>query len=64
MSNENSYSFKKTIGKVIKYFIIFLLPVLVDQFIVQYPEIAQLTVGAILVGVVNYLKVKVGVRYL
>lgn len=59
----NDYSFKKTIGKGIKYFLIFLLPILVDRFVVSYPGIAQLTVGALLVMLVNWLKVQVGLRF-
>jgi len=58
-----NYSYKKTIKKAVKYFVIFLLPVLVDKFIISYPEIAQLTVGAILVGICNWAKVKMGVNY-
>ena len=57
-----NYSLKKGVGKIVKYFLIFLLPVLVDMFIVQYPQIAQLSVGAILVGIVNFAKVKGGVK--
>ena len=56
------YSFKKGLGKVAKYLVIFAVPALVDKFIISYPEIAQLSVGAILVGIVNYLKVRVGVK--
>ena len=57
-----NYSFKTTLGKMVKYFVLFAIPVLVDKFIVVYPEYAQITVGALLVGLVNFLKVKVGVR--
>lgn len=53
-----NYSFVKTLKKGAKYFVIFLLPVLVDKFIVSYPEIAQISVGAILLMGVNVLKVK------
>mgnify|MGYP001599057133 CR=1 FL=1 len=59
---NTKYSFLKTIGKGAKYFVIFLLPILVDKFIISFPELAQLTVGAILVGLVNFLKVKVGIK--
>jgi len=52
------YSFKKGAYKIVKYFLIFLLPFLVDQFIVSYPAIAQITIGALLVGIVNFLKIK------
>ena len=58
------YSVRTGIEKVVKYFVIFLLPVLVNEFVVQYPQIAQLSVGALLVGLVNFLKVKVGLRIL
>lgn len=51
-----TYSLKTTLLKVVKYFVAFLLPVLVNQFIVSYPQIAQLTVGAILLGILNWLK--------
>jgi len=45
-----------------KYLVIFALPILVDKFIVNYPDYAQLTVATVLVGITNYLKVKVGLR--
>ena len=56
------YDFKKTIVKVMKYFVIFVIPFLVDAFIVEMPDIANLTIGAVLVGICNYLKVKIGMR--
>ena len=52
------YSFKKGLGKVIKYFILFVIPFAVNAFIVEFPDIAQLSVGAVLVGIANFLKVK------
>ena len=58
------YSLKTGILKAIKYGIIFALPVLVNQFIVGFPEIAQLTVGGILVMIVNAIKIKTGTRFL
>ena len=39
--------------KGVKYFVIFLLPVLANNFIVAYPELMQLTLGAVLVMLVN-----------
>ena len=56
------YSYKQSILKAVKYFVIFLLPVLIDKFIISYPEIAQLTIGGGLVFLTNFLKNKVGVR--
>jgi len=56
------YDFRITIVKMMKYFVIFVIPFLVNAFIVQMPDIANLTIGAVLVGIANYLKVKVGVR--
>jgi len=55
------YSWKIGATKVVKYFVIFAIPALVDRFVVSYPELAQLTVGGLLVGIINWLKVKVGV---
>jgi len=57
-----NYSIKTGLLKIVKYFLIFLLPFLVDAFIIQFPEIAQLSVGALLVGLVNLIKVKGGVK--
>ena len=51
------YDVKKGLAHVVKYFAIFVLPFLVDKFVFDYPQLAQLTVGAILVGIVNYLKI-------
>ena len=58
------YSLKRGFTKGLKYGIIFILPLLVDQFIISYPQWAQLTVGGILVMLLNWLKVRVGVRFL
>lgn len=52
------YSINKGINKSIKYAIIFIIPVLVDKFVYAMPEYANITIGGILVGVVNYLKIK------
>jgi hypothetical protein len=54
------YSIKEGLIKFVKYIVIFALPVLVDKFVVSYPEIAQLTVGGLLVVLVNWLKVRFG----
>jgi uncharacterized membrane protein len=58
------FSIKKMVLKGLKYVLIFALPMLVNAFIVKFPQYAQLTVGGILVMLVNYLKVKVGMRIL
>jgi hypothetical protein len=52
------YSLMKGILKSLKYMAIFIIPVFVDKFIVDYPQLAQLTVGGVLVMIVNYLKIK------
>lgn len=52
------FSFKKMVLKGVKYVVLFGLPVLVDQLIVAYPDIAQLSVGSLLVMAANWLKVK------
>ena len=56
------FSYKQNVLKMAKYLVIFALPILVDKFIVNYPDYAQLTVATVLVGITNYLKVKVGLR--
>jgi hypothetical protein len=53
------YSLRKGILKVVKYFVIFLLPQLVNDMVVAYPEFFQLTVGALLVGIVNFITIRV-----
>lgn len=58
----NYFSYGQMFKKGLKYFVIFLLPVLVDKFIVAFPEIAQLSVGAILVMFTNLAKNKLGLR--
>lgn len=60
----NKYSFWKGVGKIIKYVILFGLPVLVNNFVIAYPEWAQLSVGGLLVFLVNWLKVWAGYRFL
>jgi len=52
-----NYSFIKGLGKFVKYFIIFALPVVVDKLIVAYPDWAQLSLGGLLVILTNWLKV-------
>lgn len=54
-----NYSFTKTLGKGLKYLIIFALPMAVDQLLVAYPDWMQLTLGGLLVMAVNWLKVSV-----
>jgi hypothetical protein len=51
------YDIKIGLKKGVEYFVIFLLPILVDKFIYSYPQLAQLSVGALLVMVVNFLKI-------
>lgn len=53
-----TYSIKKGLLKVVKYFLIFLIPALVNYLVIQYPQIYQISAGAVLVGAVNFLKVK------
>ena len=57
-----TYSLKQGLLKAVKYFLLFGVPILVDKFVYSYPELAQLTVGGILVGLANFLKVKYGLK--
>lgn len=57
---KNMYDYKKTLKKGIKYFVIFALPWLISMFIKEMPEIANISIGGLLVMASNYLKHKVG----
>ena len=52
------YSIGKGIVKVLKSFVLFIVPVLINYLIVEYPQIYQVSAGALLVGVANFAKVK------
>lgn len=56
------FSYKVTVQKGIKYLVVFALPFFVDQFIIQMPDVANLTIGAALLSLCNILKVKYGMR--
>ncbi|OGT23774.1 MAG: hypothetical protein A2W47_04300 [Gammaproteobacteria bacterium RIFCSPHIGHO2_12_38_15] len=56
------YSIKQGVAKSFKYFILFALPVLVDKLVVSYPAFFQLSIGALLVMIVNVLKIKYSVK--
>jgi len=56
------YDWKLTLKKGVKYTVLFILPALVSWLIVEYPQYMQLTVGGVLVMLVNFLKNKVGMR--
>ena len=58
------YSILKGLKKGVQVLILFLIPALVDDFVVAYPEIAQLTVGGLLVMGVNYLKIRFSLKFL
>lgn len=58
------YNWKLTVWKGVKVFILFILPWLVDQFIVAMPEVANITIGTLLVMLCNFLKMKAGVKFL
>ena len=44
--------------KGLKYLLVFGLPFVIDQFVVSYPQVAQLSVGTLLVMGLNFLKVR------
>lgn len=56
------FKYKTMVLKGVKYSVLFLLPILVSKFIVEYPQYAQLSVGGLLVMLVNFLKVKVKIK--
>ncbi|KKL55450.1 hypothetical protein LCGC14_2255300 [marine sediment metagenome] len=57
-----NYSYAKTLKKGIKYFVLFGLPWLVSVFIKEMPEIANISIGGLLVMATNWLKNKYGVK--
>lgn len=58
--SKHKFSWLKMVKKGVAVFVMFLLPWLVDQFLIAFPDIAQLTVGGLLVMLVNFLKNKLG----
>jgi len=56
------FSYKIMWQKGLKYFVAFVFPFLVDSFIMAMPDIANLTIGACLLMLCNYLKVRFGLR--
>ena len=59
-----NYSFKKTLAKGLKYFLIFVFPFAVDQFVISYSQWAQLSLGALLVMISNFGKHWAGIKFL
>lgn len=59
---RKSFSWQKTLLKMVKFLICVLLPWLVDYFVVTYPEWGQITIATILYGLVNVLKNRFGVK--
>lgn len=57
-----SFDVKQALLSSVKYLVLFLVPKLVDMFLVAYPEWAQLTVGGVLVFFVKWLKVSKGLK--
>jgi len=51
------YELSKGLWKGIIAFICFIIPFLASQFIIQFPDIANLTIGAVLIMIVNYIKI-------
>ena len=47
------YSIIKGVVKALKGIVLFAIPVLVNAFIVEYPAIAQLSAGGLLLLIVN-----------
>lgn len=58
------FSYKVMVVKGVKYVLLFLVPALIDQFLIAYPAIAQLSLGGLLVMLANFLKVRVGLKLL
>lgn len=63
MAPHRSFSLRKALLKSLKVFVLFLFPVLVDRFVLEFPDLAQLTAGGLLYLLVNWLKVRWGLTY-
>ena len=59
---KDTFSWKKTILKMVKFAVIIVIPWLVNAFLVSFPEWGQATVATVLYGLVNILKVRFGVK--
>lgn len=62
LKENNMFSWKQGLKKTIRVLVLFLLPYLVDQFIINVPQIAQISIGSLLVLITDFLKRKVGLR--
>lgn len=82
MANAQSYSYVKTIGKFFKYFVVFIIGIVIQQLFVLFPQFMELsvgqivdkilvvifgnasylTVGSLLVALLNYLKHRCGYK--
>jgi len=52
-----TYSIKKGLIKGLKYFVIFLIPVLFDKIAISFPVFWQLTIGGVIVMIYNCFKI-------
>lgn len=50
------YSFSKGLGKGVLGFVLFAVPMIIDQFIVGMPDVANLTLGGLLIMGFNWVK--------
>ena len=55
------FSFSLMLIKGIKYFVVFGLVIVINQATTNYPQLLELTVGGLLVMLLNLLKVKWGI---
>lgn len=55
------YNYKQTAIKGLRYFVLFALPWLASTFIQEMPEIANITIGGLLVMLTNWLKHKANI---
>ncbi len=56
------FSIKQMLQKMAKYLIFYGVPFLVAQWLQANPAIASLTVGTIMTGIMNWLKVQYSVN--
>lgn len=56
------FSYGQMFTKGLKYGVLFALPVFIDRLVFTFPDLAQLSLGAILVMFSNWLKHRWGLR--
>ena len=58
-----NYDYKKTLKKGLQFAVAFVIPFLINAFIAELPQVANITIGGLLLMLVNMLKHKYGMKF-